>query len=56
MAKAPPATTQEDEDTYETRQFNLRAQDKTYDKAQQVFVQWKITLLRCIKLYKDTVA
>ena len=39
VAKAPAATTQEDEETYETRQFNLRVQDKTNDEAQQVFVR-----------------
>ena len=56
VAKAPAVTTQEDEDTYESRQFNLRAQDKIYDKAQQVFIRWKITFIRSVKFYKDTLA
>ena len=34
-----PATAQDEEDTYETRHFNLRAQDKDKDEAQQVFVR-----------------
>ena len=39
VVNAPAATAQDEEDTCETRQFNLRAQDKVYDKTQQVFVR-----------------
>ena len=34
VVNAPTSTAQDEEDTCETRQFNLRAQDKVYDKAQ----------------------
>ena len=33
VVNAPASTAQDEEDTYETRQFYLRAQDKVYDKA-----------------------
>ena len=56
MVNAPASTAQDEEDTYETRQFNLRAQDKVYDEAQQVFVWWKITFIRSVKFYKDNLA
>ena len=56
MVNAPAPTAQEEEDTYETRSFNLLAQDVIYYKAQQVFVRWKINFLRSIKYYKDTLA
>ena len=53
VVNAPASTAQDKEDTFETRQFNLRAQDKVYDEAQQVFVQWKITFIRSVKFFKD---
>ena len=53
VAKAPPAATQDDEDTSDSRQFNLRAQDRIFDKAKQVFVRWKITYKRSKELFKD---
>ena len=56
VVNAPAPTAQEEEDTYETRSFNLRAQDTNLDKAQQVFVRWKINFLRSIRFYKDTLA
>ena len=39
VVNAPVSTAQDEEDTYETRQFNLRAQDKVYDETQQISVQ-----------------
>ena len=56
VSNAPAPTAQEEEDTYETRSFNLHAQDTIHDEAQQVFVRWKINILRSIKYYKDTQA
>ena len=56
VVNASASTGQEEEDTYKTRQFNLRAQDKVYDEAQQVFRQWKITFIRNVKIFKDTLA
>ena len=49
VANAPAPTAQEEEDTYETRSFNLRAQDAIYDETQQVFVHWKVNFLRSTK-------
>ena len=56
MVNAPIATAQDEEDTCETRQFNLHAQDKVYDKAQQVLVQWKITFQRSKQIFKVILA
>ena len=56
VVNAPVATVQDEEDTCETRQFNLQAQDKVYDEAQQVFVQWKITFQRSKQVFKDLLA
>ena len=56
VANAPAPTSPDDEDTYETRSFNLRAQETLLEEAQQVFIRWKINFLRCIKIYKDAVA
>ena len=56
MVNAPAAIAQDDKDTYETRQFNLQAQDRVYDEAKQVFVQWKITFQRSTELLKDLLA
>ena len=56
VSNAPAPTAQEEEDTYETRSFNLHAQDAFYDEAQQVFVCWKVNFLRSIKYYKDAIA
>ena len=56
VVNTPAPTAQEEEDTYETRSFNLRAQDTIHYKAQQVFIRWKINFLRSIKYYKDTLA
>ena len=56
IVNAPVSTAQDEKDTYKTRQFNLPAQDKVYDKAQQVFVRWKITFQRSIKIFKDALA
>ena len=56
VVNAPIATAQDEEDTCETRQFKLQAQDKVYDKAQQVFVRWKITFQRSRQVFKDLLA
>ena len=56
VANAPAPTAQEEEETYETRSFNLRAQDAFHNEAQQVFVHWKVNFLRSIKYYKDAMA
>ena len=56
MANAPAPVSPDDEDTYQSRSFNLRAQEKVLDEANQVFVRWKINFLQCIKIYKDAVA
>ena len=56
MVHASAPIAQEEEDTYETRSFNLCAQDAIYDEAPQVFLHWKINFLRSIKYYKDTLA
>ena len=39
VLNTPAAITQDDKDTCNSRQFNLRAQDRVYDDAKQVFVQ-----------------
>ena len=46
----------DDEDTHQSRSFNLGAQAKVLEEAQQVFVCWKINFLRSIKIYKDAIA
>ena len=56
VVNAPAAVAQDDEDTCKTRQFNLRAQDRVYDEAKQVFVRWKITFQRSKELFKDLLA
>ena len=56
VANAPAPISPDDEDTYQSRSFNLRAQESLLEEAQQVFVHWKINFLRCIKIYKDAVA
>ena len=56
MVNAPAATAQDEEDTCKTRRFNLRAQDRVYDEAKQVFVRWKITFQRSKELFKDLLA
>ena len=56
VANAPTPTSPEDNDTYETRSCNLRAQDTLLEEAQQVFVRWKVNFLRSIKYYKDAIA
>ena len=38
VVNALVSTAQDEEDTYETRQFYPRAQDKVYDISQQVFM------------------
>ena len=49
VVNAPAPTAQEEEDTYETRSFNLRAQDVIYDESQKAFVRWKVNFLRIIR-------
>ena len=56
MANAPAPTSPDDKDTYETRSFNLQAQETLLEEAQQVFIRWKINFLRSMKIYKDAVA
>ena len=56
VANAPAPVSPDDEDTYQSRSFNLKAQENLLEEAQQVFVRWKINFLRCIKIYKDAVA
>ena len=56
VANAPAPTSPDDKDTYETRSFNLRAQETLLEEAQQVFVCWKVNFLRSIKIYKDATA
>ena len=56
VANAPAPVSPDDEDTYQSRSFNLRAQEKVLEEAQQVFVRWKMNFLRSIKIYKDAIA
>ena len=56
VVNAPAAASQDDEDTSESRQFNLRTQDRIFDKARQVFIRWKITFQRSKELFKDLIA
>ena len=56
VVNTPTATAQDEEDTRETRQFNLRAQDRVYYEAKQVFIRWKITFQRSKELFKDLLA
>ena len=39
VVNAPAAATQDDEDTSDSRQFNLWAQDRIFDEAKQVFIR-----------------
>ena len=50
VANAPAPTSLDDEETYETRSFNLRAQETLLEEAQQVFIRWKVNFLRSIKI------
>ena len=45
VANAPAPVSPDDEDTYQSRSFNLRAQEKVLEEAQQVFVCWKMNFL-----------
>ena len=45
VANAPAPVSSEDEDTYESRSFNLRAQEKVLEEHQQAFVCWKMNFL-----------
>ena len=56
MANAPAPVSPDDEDTYQSRSFNLRAQEKVLEEARQVFVCWKMNFLRSIKIYNDAIA
>ena len=55
VANTPAPVSPDDNDTYQSRSFNLKAQETLLEEAQQVFVRWKINFLRCIKIYKDAV-
>ena len=56
VVNAPAAVAQDDEDTFKTRQFNLRAQDRVSDEAKQVFIWWKKPFQRSKELFKDLLA
>ena len=45
VANAPAPVSSEDEDTYESRSFNLRAQEKVLEEHIQAFVCWKMNFL-----------
>ena len=40
VASAPAPVSSDDQDTYESRSFNLRAQEKVLEEHQQAFVCW----------------
>ena len=42
VANAPAPVSSEDVDTYESRSFNLKAQEKVLEEHNQAFVRWKI--------------
>ena len=56
VANAPAPVSSEDEDTYESRSFNLRAQEKVLEEHQQAFVHWKMNFLQSIKYFKEAIA
>ena len=56
VANAPAPVSPDDEDTYQSRSFNLKAQENLLEEAQQVFVRWKINFLRSIKIYNNAIA
>ena len=45
VANALAPVSSEDEDTYESRSFNLRAQENVLEEHQQAFVRWKMNFL-----------
>ena len=45
VAGAPAPVSSDDQDTYESRSFNLRALEKTLEEQQQAFVRWKMNFL-----------
>ena len=56
VTNAPAPVSQDDDDTYQSRSFNLKAQETLLEEPHQVFVCWKVNFLRSIKYYKDAIA